>query len=92
MMHHRYIVNKINSILHSWDPIGYTPVDEYEELSIKLYERIEKGDSREQLVNFVDDYLRDSLGISDVNKIEIDANIIKVLNEYNSNDISRKAN
>lgn len=82
-MQHQVIIKKISSMLHAWDPIGITPDDEYNDLSFKLFKRIVAGESQEQLVDFTDDYLKHFVGLSDVNKADIAANVSLILHEYN---------
>lgn len=84
MMQHQAIIKKISSLLHAWDPIGMTPVDEYDDLSIKLYSQIVMGESKEQLVDFTVNYLKDYVGLSEVNKADAAASISLILHEYNN--------
>lgn len=90
MIQHRYIINKINSILHTWDPIGLTPSDEYDDLSQKVFKRLEEGDSKEQLIEFLDHYLKSFMGLTEVDISDLNMAISKILTEYNS--ISKRDN
>lgn len=76
------IIKKFSSLLHDWDPIGMTPPDEYDDLSIKLYNQIAAGNSKEELVNFTVNYLRNHVGLSEVDKADAAASLSLILHEY----------
>ena len=37
----KQIIHEISYIIHTWDPIGGTPSDEYGDLAIELYKQIQ---------------------------------------------------
>lgn len=76
------ILKAINSILHSWDPIGYTPGDEYNDLVLKIYKQLIEGKSGEQLVDFVEHYLIKVIGLTDISRSVITENVMRITNEY----------
>jgi hypothetical protein len=80
---YKRIVKVISNILHNWDPIGCNPPeDEYDDLAIKLFGRIKKGDSKEQLVDYLDKYLKGMMGLKNVPIQEEENSISRILEEY----------
>lgn len=80
-MNRKYLIKQISAILHSWNPIGLTPDDEYDDLSIKIVKRIDEGDSKEQVIKFVDHYLKNIVGLSKVNKSDLHTHISAIFRE-----------
>lgn len=58
------IIKIISSVLHSWDADGYTPTDEYDDMALKLYKHLMEGKSKEQLANFTEEYLTETMGLA----------------------------
>ena len=78
-------IKKINAVLHTWDPIGMTPEDEYYDLAIKIFQCIESGHTGVELVSFIAHYLQDVVGLSNVNSKEIESAVIEIMLQCGSN-------
>jgi hypothetical protein len=77
---HKQILKQISSILHAWDPIGCTPpADEYDDLAIKLFSRINKGESKDKLLKYLDNYLREIIGLRNIPLQDFEKNISIIL-------------
>ena len=55
--------NRMRKILNDWDPIGDTPVDEYDDLVFGIQSRIQNRETFEELVKFMKDYLHNDIGL-----------------------------
>jgi hypothetical protein len=86
---YKQIIKTISNILHTWDPIDCTPPkDEYDDLAIKLFSRIEKGDSKEQLVDYLNKYFKEMMSLKNVPVQEVEINISRIWEEYKKSVLS----
>ena len=76
------IIKIISSIFHTWDPIGYTPSDEYDDLAIMIYKHLRDGKSKDQLMEFTREYLIKTVGLSSVDKSKMSEYIMQIINAY----------
>ena len=74
----KQIIRQISSIIYTWDPLGGTPSDEYDDLAIELYKQIQRNKSVVDVRKFFEDYLKDYVGISDFDQQELNASLEKI--------------
>ena len=80
-MKEKLAIKRINAILNAWDPIGFTPGDEYQNLALEIFKRMEIGHNKEQLVKFIDRYLKKHIGLESVNLDDIESNVLAIIIE-----------
>jgi hypothetical protein len=56
---------KINNILNEWDPIPYSPADEYDCLTHKIISELHRGIGEIELYNLVRDEIVNHFGLED---------------------------